>query len=86
MWVLGNFLLRHRKGLKFDALIWLLKSFAIQSGKFVPEKTNIWRDCVDGFIDWVREHIEEVKTRCGVWNGTVVWWILIKSFNPREHH
>jgi hypothetical protein len=33
----------------------------VQTGKFVPEKSNIWRDCVDGYIDWVREHIEEVS-------------------------
>jgi hypothetical protein len=25
----------------------------------VPEKTNIWRDCVDGYYDWVKEHIAE---------------------------
>ena len=31
-----------------------------QTGKFVPEKSNIWRDCVDGYYDWVKEHIEEV--------------------------
>lgn len=31
-----------------------------QSGKFIPEKSNIWRDCVDGFYDWVKQHIEEV--------------------------
>lgn len=30
-----------------------------QSGKFVPDKSNIWRDCVDGMYDWVKEHIEE---------------------------
>jgi hypothetical protein len=30
-----------------------------QTGKFVPEKTNIWRDCVDGYYDWVKEHIAE---------------------------
>lgn len=32
----------------------------MQNGKFVPEKSNIWRDCVDGYYDWVKEHIEEV--------------------------
>lgn len=26
---------------------------------FVPEKSNIWRDCVDGMYDWVKEHIME---------------------------
>lgn len=26
----------------------------------MPEKSNIWRDCVDGYHDWVKEHIEEV--------------------------
>jgi hypothetical protein len=25
----------------------------------VPEKSNIWRDCVDGYYDWVKEHIME---------------------------
>lgn len=32
-----------------------------QTGKFVPEKSNIWRDCCDGMYDWVKEHIEEVR-------------------------
>ncbi|EFJ53148.1 hypothetical protein VOLCADRAFT_115730, partial [Volvox carteri f. nagariensis] len=31
--------------------------FDLLSGKFIPEKTNIWRDCVDGYYDWVKEHI-----------------------------
>ena len=30
-----------------------------QTGRFIPEKSNIWRDCVDGYYDWVREHIAE---------------------------
>lgn len=29
----------------------------------MPEKSNIWRDCVDGYYDWVKEHIAEVSTR-----------------------
>ena len=33
----------------------------LQSGKFIPEKSNIWRDCVDGHYDWVQEHILEVR-------------------------
>ena len=33
----------------------------VQSGKFIPEKSNIWRDCVDGYYDWVKEHIQEVR-------------------------
>ena len=33
--------------------------FDLVSGRFVPEKTNIWRDCVDGHIDWVKEHVAE---------------------------
>lgn len=37
-----------------------------QTGKFVPEKSNIWRDCVDGFYDWVKEHIEEVGSQKGL--------------------
>lgn len=32
----------------------------VQSGRFIPEKSNIWRDCVDGYYDWVKEHIQEV--------------------------
>ena len=32
----------------------------MQNGKFIPEKSNIWRDCVDGYFDWVKEHILEV--------------------------
>jgi hypothetical protein len=41
----------------------------VQTGKFVPEKSNIWRDCVDGYYDWVKEHIMEVicaRFCCGV--------------------
>ena len=30
-----------------------------QTGRFIPEKSNIWRDCVDGYHDWVKEHIAE---------------------------
>ena len=33
--------------------------FDLITGKFIPEKSNIWRDCVDGYYDWVREHIAE---------------------------
>ena len=33
----------------------------LQTGVFIPEKSNIWRDCVDGNYDWVREHLEEVS-------------------------
>ncbi|KAL6785643.1 hypothetical protein ACKKBG_A01075 [Auxenochlorella protothecoides x Auxenochlorella symbiontica] len=33
--------------------------FDLITGKFVPEKSNIWRDCVDGYYDWVQEHIED---------------------------
>jgi len=29
----------------------------------VPEKSNIWRDCVDGMYDWVKEHIAEARRR-----------------------
>lgn len=25
----------------------------------MPEKSNIWRDCVDGYYDWVKEHVAE---------------------------
>lgn len=37
--------------------------FDLLSGKFIPEKSNIWRDCVDGYYDWVKEHIMEVGRR-----------------------
>ena len=33
--------------------------FDLISGRFIPEKSNIWRDCVDGYYDWVKEHIAE---------------------------
>merc|ERR1711933_558047 len=33
--------------------------FDLISGKFITEKSNIWRDCVDGYYDWVKEHIAE---------------------------
>lgn len=32
-----------------------------QSGRFIPDKSNIWRDCCDGYYDWVKEHINEVR-------------------------
>ena len=32
----------------------------MQTGTFVPEKSNIWRDCVAGMYAWVKEHLEEV--------------------------
>jgi hypothetical protein len=38
-----------------------LKLLCLQNGKFIPEKSNIWRDCVDGYYDWVKEHIMEVN-------------------------
>ena len=34
-----------------------------QTGRFIPEKCNIWRDCVDGHYDWVKEHIAEARSR-----------------------
>ncbi|KAL3138921.1 hypothetical protein ABBQ32_005738 [Trebouxia sp. C0010 RCD-2024] len=33
--------------------------FDLISGQFIPEKSNIWRDCVDGHYDWVQEHVLE---------------------------
>jgi hypothetical protein len=36
----------------------------LQTGKFIPEKSNIWRDCCDGMYDWVKEHIMEVRLLC----------------------
>eukprot|EP01025_Chloroclados_australasicus_P051598 TRINITY_DN6013_c0_g1_i7.p2 TRINITY_DN6013_c0_g1~~TRINITY_DN6013_c0_g1_i7.p2 ORF type:complete len:195 (+),score=25.52 TRINITY_DN6013_c0_g1_i7:1-585(+) len=35
------------------------EKFDLLTGKFIPEKSNIWRDCVDGYYDWVKEHILE---------------------------
>jgi hypothetical protein len=32
-----------------------------QTGVFIPEKSNIWRDCCDGMVDWVKEHVMEVR-------------------------
>jgi hypothetical protein len=37
----------------------------LQTGKFIPEKSNIWRDCCDGMYDWVKEHIMEVSHAAG---------------------
>jgi ankyrin repeat protein len=36
-----------------------LTSTKQQTGRFIPDKSNIWRDCVDGYYDWVKEHINE---------------------------
>jgi hypothetical protein len=48
------------------ALLSLTCGIAVpQNGKFVPEKSNIWRDCVDGYYDWVKEHLEEVGSHSG---------------------
>jgi hypothetical protein len=30
-----------------------------QTGRFVPDKSNIWRDSCDGYLDWVKEHVAE---------------------------
>jgi ankyrin repeat protein len=39
---------------------WRVRAKRIQqTGRFIPEKSNIWRDCVDGYYDWVKEHIHE---------------------------
>lgn len=32
--------------------------FDLLSGKYVAEKTNIWRDACDGHVDWLQEHID----------------------------
>ena len=32
-----------------------------QTGVFIPEKSNIWRDCCDGMLDWVKEHVYEAS-------------------------
>lgn len=34
-------------------------SVYVQNGRFIPDKSNIWRDCCDGYYDWVKEHINE---------------------------
>jgi hypothetical protein len=36
-----------------------------QTGVFIPEKSNIWRDCCDGMYDWVKEHVMEVRGAVG---------------------
>lgn len=36
--------------------------FDLITGKFIPEKSNIWRDCCDGNWDWVREHVLDGAT------------------------
>ncbi|KAF8070871.1 Alpha-latrocrustotoxin-a [Scenedesmus sp. PABB004] len=36
--------------------------FDLISGRFIAEKSNIWRDCTDGQHDWVREHVLEGAT------------------------
>lgn len=33
--------------------------FDLITGKFIPEKSNVWRDACDGYLDWVREHVED---------------------------
>ncbi|KIZ06017.1 ankyrin repeat protein [Monoraphidium neglectum] len=33
--------------------------FDLLTGVFIPEKSNIWRDCCDGMYDWVKEHVME---------------------------
>jgi hypothetical protein len=30
-----------------------------QTGLFVPDKSNIWRDSCDGYLDWVKEHVRD---------------------------
>jgi len=49
-----NFL--HLKNISGEVLT---MPFDLITGKFVPDKSNIWRDCVDGYYDWVKEHIAE---------------------------
>lgn len=58
-----------------------------QSGKFIPEKSNIWRDCVDGMHDWVQEHIREVRLlpscrpqpKRGAGMGVTVTWYQVSA-------
>jgi len=38
-------------------------SVTLQNGRFIPDKSNIWRDSCDGYFDWVKEHINEVKEK-----------------------
>lgn len=51
---------------------------SLQTGKFIPEKSNIWRDCCDGMYDWVKEHI--LKVRAGVM--PLLLLLLSLSFAP----
>lgn len=55
-----------------------------QTGRFIPEKSNIWRDCCDGFYDWVREHILEVRSySCvrvlAIQTGLVDGWVGLRT-------
>jgi len=45
----------------------------------VPEKSNIWRDCVDGMYDWVKEHIAEVRRR----TATLAWAVPLEKRTSR---
>ena len=51
-------------------------SVCLQTGKFIPEKSNIWRDCVDGYLDWVKEHILEVRHQSSLQQLQVVITIM----------
>jgi len=48
-----------RDGLTHMQCVFPLTSTKQQTGRFIPDKSNIWRDCVDGYYDWVKEHINE---------------------------
>lgn len=41
------------------SLSFIFPSSPPQNGRFIPDKSNVWRDCCDGYYDWVKEHIEE---------------------------
>ena len=49
-----------RDGLTHNAMRFPFLTYTKQqTGRFIPDKSNIWRDCVDGYYDWVKEHINE---------------------------
>ena len=60
-WYLSSFSLFFSTSGRTDthAMRFPLTSSKQQTGRFIPDKSNIWRDCVDGYYDWVKEHINE---------------------------
>lgn len=49
----------------------------MQNGKFIPEKSNIWRDACDGYLDWC------VAPGCG---AGVAAACVVHTLGPCQHH